>query len=97
VFGYETSGVWLVEWPAMPANYLIGVTTEGPRPLAMREHPEAQLQGFKRVAERNDHPWYEAQYARFAGFGAWNRVGAVVHYLGNDTYAAPTGLTAPIA
>jgi hypothetical protein len=96
VIGYETSGVWLVEWPSMPANYIIAVATEGPRPLAMREHPEAELQGFRRVAERNDYPWYEAQYVRRAGFGAWNRVGAAVIEISDASYDIPTNYAAPM-
>lgn len=96
LIGYETSGVWIVEWPALPANYVIAVTTEGERPLAMREHAETELQGFKRVADRNDYPWYESQYVRRAGFGGWNRVGAAVMRISNATYAIPTNFTAPM-
>lgn len=96
IIGYETSGVWIVEWPSLPANYIIAVTTEGPRPLAMRQHPEPSLQGFKRVAERDDYPWFESQYVRRAGFGGWNRVGAIVYRIGNASYAIPSGYTAPL-
>jgi hypothetical protein len=96
LIGYEDSGVWIVEWPQLPADYLVGVTTGGDRPLAMRQDPEAELQGFNKVAERNDHPFYESQFLRRAGFGARNRVGAVVMRVGNGTYAEPTGYTAPI-
>jgi len=96
VIGYETSGVWVVQWDALPANYILSVMTEGPRPLGMREHPEAELQGFKKVAERNDHPFYESQFLRFAGFGAWNRVGAHVTEISDASYDVPTGFVAPI-
>lgn len=88
--------VWVVEWRSLPANYIIATTTQGDRPLAMREDEEASLRGFKQVAERNDHPWYERQYLRRAGFGAWNRVGALVYRIGNASYAIPTGYTNPI-
>jgi hypothetical protein len=96
LIGYEDAGVWIVEWPSMPANYMVGVTTQGPRPLAMREDPEPELQGFNRVASRDDHPFYESQWLRRAGFGARNRVGAVVQRIGNGTYAVPTGYTTPM-
>ena len=96
LIGYEDSGVWIVEWPQLPTDYLIGTTTGGDRALAMREDPEPELQGFKRVAERDDHPFYESQWLRRAGFGARNRVGAVVMRTGNGTYAEPTGYIAPI-
>jgi hypothetical protein len=94
LLGY-VDGVWIVEWRSLPDNYGIAVTTEGDKPLAMREDMEASLRGFKQVGERNDHPWYERQYMRRAGFGAWSRAGALVKRFGNDTYAIPTGYTAP--
>jgi hypothetical protein len=96
LFGYEDSGTFLVEWPTLPSNYLIGVTTGGARPLGMREDPEAELRGFNRVAERDNHPFYESQWLRRAGFGARNRVGAVVMRVGNGTYASPTNYTVPM-
>jgi len=92
----KVSKVWIVEWPFLPNDYIIAITTKGPRPLAMREDPEPQLQGFNRVAERNDHPWYESQYLRRAGFGAWNRVGALVYRIGNGSYAIPTNWSSPM-
>jgi hypothetical protein len=86
---------WIVEWKSLPDDYIVGVTTEGERPLAMREDMEASLRGFKQVAERDDHPWYERQYLRRAGFGAWNRVGAVI-YKDAGSYAVPTGYSSPM-
>ncbi len=88
-------GCWIVEWKSLPSDYIIGVTTEGERPLAMREDMEASLRGFKQVAERNDHPWYEKQYLRRAGLGAWNRVGACV-VKAAGSYTVPTGYTSPL-
>lgn len=92
----KADNVWIVEWPVLPAGYIVAVSGGGAKPLALREHAEAELQGFKRVAERNDHPWYESQYLRMAGFGAYNRVGAVIQRIGNGTYAIPTNYTAPL-
>lgn len=97
VIGYHEARVWIAEWRSLPANYMIAVATEGPRPLAMRQEPEAVLQGFNRVAERNDHPFYESQYLRSAGFGANNRVGALVYRIGDAAYAVPTGYASPLA
>jgi hypothetical protein len=88
---------WIVEWKALVDDYIIATTTDGAPALGMRQDPEPELQGFKRVAERNDHPYYESQYMRRAGFGGYNRVGAVVQRIGNGTYAIPTGYDAPIA
>lgn len=96
LLGYEASGVWIVEWKSLPATHIVAVATGGERPLAMRQDPEPELQGFNRVAERDDHPFYESQWLRRAGFGARNRVGALVYRVGNGTYAAPTGYAPPI-
>jgi hypothetical protein len=87
---------WIVEWKSLPDDYMIAVTTEGDRPLAMREDEEASLRGFKQVATRENHPWYERQYMRRAGFGGWNRVGAMVLKVAGS-YAIPTGYSSPLA
>lgn len=97
LFGYEDSKVWLVEWRSLPDNYIVTVTTEGERPLAIREEAIPSLVGFRRVANRDDHPYYESQFIRRAGFGAWNRVGAAVTRVGNGSYAIPTGYESPMA
>lgn len=102
--GVETPGtligrvnkVWCVEWRSMPSDYIIATCTEGGRALAMREHAETELQGFKKDADRNDYPYLEGQWARRAGFGARNRVGAVVQRVGNGTYAVPTNYGVPM-
>lgn len=96
VIGYHTSKQWLVEWPSLPSGYGITLMTGGTRALRMREDPETSLQGYNLVATRNDHPFYESQYLRRAGFGGWNRVGAVAWRIGNGTYAEPSGYDNPI-
>lgn len=86
---------WVVEWKHLPDSYTIGVATEGERPIAMRQDPEPALQGFKLVGERDDHPYFERQFARRAGFGGWNRVGAAVVKIAGS-YTVPTGYTSPM-
>lgn len=94
-FGYHDAGAWLATWAGMPAGYMVAVATGGERPIAMREDELADLRGFRKVAEREDYPFWEAQYIRMAGFGGWNRVGAVVAYVGTSgTYAVPSGYSA---
>ena len=88
--------VWIVEWQSIPSGYYVMGCTQGDAPLKMREHPEAALQGFNRVAARDDHPFYENQYERHAGFGAWNRVGLVVRRIGDASYAVPANYTVPM-
>lgn len=96
IFGYHDSGVWLSEWANMPANYIAAVMTGGERPIAMREDTVPELRGFRQVATREDYPFWESQWFRKAGFGAWNRVGAVVYRIGNASYATPTGYDVPM-
>lgn len=96
LLGYHEAKVYIAEWKALPAGYMIAVATGGERPLAMREEPEGSLQGFNRVADRNDYPYFESQYLRSAGFGAKNRVGAVIQRIGNGSYAIPTGYESPM-
>lgn len=95
--GYHEAGAWIAEWKNLPSNYVIATTTGAAKALGMREEPETQLQGFHMAAERNDHPFYESQWVRFAGFGAYNRTGALVMRFGNSTYAVPTNYGVPMA
>jgi hypothetical protein len=83
---------WIVRWDALPDNYTISISTGGDRPLAMRQHAEAELQGFNRVRAKDDSPYFESEFQRHAGFGAWNRVSAIITRFGNASYAVPTGL-----
>lgn len=95
VIGYADK-VWIAEWPSLPDNYIIATTTGGERALAMREQPEPELQGFKQVATRDDHPFYEKQWQRIAGFGGWNRVNAAIRRIGDAAWAVPTNYDSPM-
>lgn len=92
----KTNKVWVVEWGALPNDRIVAVSIQGDRPLRMREDEEANLRGFRAVAEREDHPYWERQYVRRAGFGAWNRVGALVYQVGAGAYSVPTGFGSPM-
>lgn len=93
----KSDRVWIAEWDSLPAGYILATTTDGDPALAMREDPETNLQGFTAVAERDDYPFWERQYLRRAGFGAWNRTNAVVYQIGNASYSVPTGYATPLA
>lgn len=95
VIGYADK-CWLAEWRSLPNDYLVAFTTQGPRALNMREDAESDLRGFRQVATRDNHPFFESQWVRRAGFGAFNRVGAVVQRIGNAAYAIPTNYAAPM-
>lgn len=100
LIGYEDSRVWIVEYPRMPNDYLITVSTAGDRPLGRRQDPEANLRGFVEIPQDDDatpFPYLRRTWIRRAGLGALNRVGAVVQRVGNGTYAIPTNFTSPMA
>jgi hypothetical protein len=90
LFGY-IGKCFVREWRQLPTDYSVAITTSGEKPLAMREDPEEDLRGFRRADDRADFPFYEDQYIRRFGIGAWNRVGAAVLRTNNATYAVPTG------
>lgn len=96
VLGKTDSGSWIVEWPAIPAGYIISITTNGPRPLARRQFDNALLQGFRAMGERNDFPYFEEQWQRWEGYGAWNRTGVVVTQIGAGSYTVPTNFGVPM-
>lgn len=96
IFG-KVGGVWISEWARIPNDYIVATTVDSDaKPLRMRQPELPQLQGFRQYGERQDWPWFEKQLRRYAGFGAWNRVGAVVMRIGNGTYAIPANLQAPL-
>lgn len=93
--GY-VEGVWVREWTSLPANYIVATVEGADAPVTMRQDELAALQGFNLVATREDFPYTEFQYRRKAGFGAWNRVGALVYRVNNGAYAIPTNYTSPM-
>jgi hypothetical protein len=94
--GMLDDGTIIVEWPALPADYIVAVTTDGDRPLGRRQFAEADLQGFGPRSDRTDFPYSETQWQRFEGYGGRNRVGAVIQRIGNASYAVPTNYGEPM-
>lgn len=95
LIGYVNQ-TFIVDWRGIPSGNILTVATGGDRALGFRQDDTPALQGFIRAAERNDHPYYETQYLRIAGFGARNRVNALVRRIGNAAYAIPTGFESPM-
>lgn len=96
VFG-RINNQWVAQWDRVTATYIVSVAVGGIPALAMRQDPEAELQGFRPQGTRDSFPWFESQWFRRAGWGAWNRVGAAVTRTGNGTYAIPTSMGSPMA
>jgi hypothetical protein len=95
LLGYAPSAkAFIREWKSLPATYIIAMTNGGDKPIAMREEELSALRGYKAVAEREDFPFWQRQYRRKAGFGAFNRVGAVVLELNEaSAFGIPVGYT----
>lgn len=93
----KTDNLWVIEWSALPDNYLLGHARGGDPPVRMREYPAAALQGLFTETHSPDGNLRETRLIRYAGFGAFNRVAALVYRIGNASYAIPTGYTQPLA
>jgi hypothetical protein len=101
--GLHKSGIWIVEWASLPDNYIVGVAAgAAEKPLRVRQDEEPELQGLIPVdihgngITRTNWPWQESQYVRREGYGAWNRIAALVQRFGSGSYAIPTGYAAPM-
>ena len=62
----------------------------------MRQYPSTALQGLFTENHSPDGNLHESRFIRYAGFGARNRIAALVYRIGNGSYAIPTGYTAPL-
>lgn len=88
------SGAWVVEWRFMPANYMMGLHLDAPKPLVQRVDPDyAGLPtGLTLVAESDQYPFTQSHYSHRFGFGVGNRLNGVVMELGTDgSYGVPSG------
>lgn len=96
VLGY-VDNIWVVEWEALPDNYGIVVARGAKTPaLMMREFDSPALQGLYRENFSPDGNLMEFRFIRMAGFGAYNRVGALAFRIGNAAWATPTGYATPL-
>lgn len=103
-FGDEVLGkvgkVWIVEWSALPDDYILAVARGTAAPvLKMRQYPAASLQGFFQEENSPDGNLQEHRFIRYAGFGVNNRVGAVAYFVeaGDTTYDTPAAYDAPLS
>jgi len=90
----RVSGCWVVEWRWMPANYILGIHLDAPRPLFRRIDPaDTGLgDGLQLVAESDTHPFTNSHYSHRFGIGVANRLNGVVFELGTGgSYTVPSG------
>jgi hypothetical protein len=97
VIGYlKNAGAAVVRWDRLPAGYGFGVTLSAPKPIKMREHEEAELQGFFPELHNVDGNLEVNRMLRFCGYGAANRVGAIAFQIGAASYTTPAVFKAPM-
>lgn len=86
-------GSWVVEWRWMPANYMLGIHLDAPKPLMVRVDPSdtGLARGLSLVAEDATYPLQRSHYEHRFGFGVGNRLNGVVMELGTGgSYTTPT-------
>ena len=100
-FGDEVLGKvnknWIVEWRALPDNYMLAHARGGGPVVKMREYGAPELQGFFPERFSPDGNLQETRMIRYAGFGVANRIAAVAYRIGNGSYAVPTGYDTPLS
>ena len=87
----------IVEWSALPENYMLSIATGAGPYIKMREQPAAALQGLFAEDFSPDGNHQEYRLIRIAGFGVSKRVAAVVSYIGGAAYVVPAAYDAPLA
>ena len=88
------SGVIIDEWRWIPANYMVGIHLDAPKPLIRRvDDPATGLgTGLQLVAEDEEYPFKGSFWRNRFGLGAGNRLNGVVLELGTGgTYSIPSG------
>lgn len=89
----EGAGVWVAEWRWIPANYMIGIHLDAPRPLIERVDPaDTGLgTGLQLVAKDMEFPFETSFWRDRFGYGVGNRLNGVAMELGTGgTYTDPT-------
>jgi hypothetical protein len=90
---HEGAGAWVAEWRWMPANYMLGIHLDAPKPLIERVDPAATGlgRGLQMVARDEQFPFETSYWRDRFGYGVGNRLNGVVMELGTGgTYTAPT-------
>jgi hypothetical protein len=92
LIGY-CDGSWVSEWRWIPADYMLSVHLEAPKPLLVRVDPAntGLAQGLTLVSEDEMYPLRASHYQHRFGVGTGNRLNGVVMELGTGgTYTIPT-------
>lgn len=90
----RVSGSWVSVWNWIPANYMLGIYMDAPKPLVQRIDPaETGLgSGLQLIQQYDEFPFQGSFWRHRFGLGAGNRLNGVVMELGTGgTYTVPTG------
>lgn len=93
IIGRHNSGAWISEWRWIPANYLMGLHLNAPRPLYQRVDPDytGLPRGLTLVAESDVYPFTQSHWEHRFGLAVANRLNGVVVELGTGGgYTVPT-------
>lgn len=75
----------------MPDGYMFAYDAAADPPVAVRQDPEGELQGFRLVRTEERYPLRNAFFRRRAGMGVRNRLnGVVTQIVASTTYTTPT-------
>lgn len=88
---------WIARWSQIPATYMLAVIVNPDIPLVrQRNDTVPALQGFFPEANPGDGNLLQLNMIRYAGFGVYNRTGALCYRVGNAAWADPTDAAAPL-
>jgi hypothetical protein len=94
VRGRHNKGCWIVEYRAIPANYMLGIHLDAPKPLVERVDLVATglPQGLNLVSQDEAYPLQGSQYCHRFGLAVCNRLNGVVMDMSNadSDYDIPT-------
>lgn len=88
---------WVVEWRALPDDYIVAHAVGGGPPVYMRQYPEAELQGIITEMATIEGNLEVQRLIRYAGYGVRRRIAACVMQVDNGSYSIPSGYTTPLA
>ena len=87
------SGVWVVEYRFMPANYMFGLRLDQPGPLVRRLDPQdtGLGSGLRMVSKSDSHPLQFSTWRAREGYGVRHRLnGVAIQLVASTSYTEPT-------
>jgi len=91
VLGRHKRGAFIVEWRWIPANYLLAIELDMPKPLMQRKDLAGTglPEGLALIAKESEYPIQSADWEHRFGFGVGNRLNGAVMQLTAGGYTVP--------